>query len=335
MNYIMNYITDYITNYKIEEFPIEILVQILKYIDLRALSKLTCCNKLMYKTISNNKWVFVDNLIDSSDLLIPLTKETYFNYKYYVDWSHIILQNEKTGYKIPESVIEWISDTQDLLIISSYQEFSHDLIYKLIDKISCKNLLNNQNLPIDILYSFIDSDTYILTSADWYTIWTKQTVNYEFIIKYEEYIQWHPLCGNKSCVSFEFINRYHSKIIWPEFTKHSINEKILELFVDRLDFISWNNISRNTQLSDEFIKKYLLYLDLGCIFRYQTLSLELLNTLTESFTNDEFVFYFQSICLYQKLTSEFIIKYKDKITIKHLIRNKNIPKAILHSIYGN
>lgn len=319
----------------IEELPIEILIQILKYIDLRALSKLTCTNKLISKIILDNKWFFVDNLtdnlIDSGKLLIPLTKETYFNYKYYVDWSNIILQNEKSGYKIPESVIEWITDTQDLQIISSYQEFSHNLIYKLIDKISFKNLLNNQDLPIDILYSF--NGLYVLNNADWFTIWSKQTVNYDFIVKYEEYIQWHPLCGNKSCVSFEFINKYHSKIIWPEFTKHSINEKILEKFIDRFDFISWNNISRYTQLSDEFIKKYLVYLDLGCIFRYQTLSLELLNTLTESFTNDEFVFYFQSICLYQKLTSEFIIKYKDKITIKHLIRNKNIPKAILHSIY--
>ena len=220
-------------------------------------------------------------------------------------------------------------------MISSYQEFSHNLIYKLINKISCKNLLNNQDLPIDILCLFIDSVN-VFNNADWFTIWSKQTVNFDFIVKYEEYIQWHPLCGNKSCVSFEFINKYHSKIIWPEFTKHSINEKILEKFINHFDFISWNNISRYTQLSDEFIKKYILYLDLGCIFRYQILSSELLNTLTESFTNDEFVFNFrESICLYQKLTSEFIIKYKDKISIKHLIRNKHIPKAILHYIYGN
>ena len=192
-----------------------------------------------------------------------------------------------------------------------------------------------QDLPLDILYLFAESNTYVLNNADWYTIWTKQTVNYDFIVKYEDYIQWHPLCGNKSCVSFKFINSYHSKIIWSEFTKHSINEKILEQFVDRFDFISWNNISRYTQLSDGFIKKYIIYLDLGCIFRYQKLSSELLNTLIESFTNDEFVFYFQSICLYQKLTSQFIIKYKDKIMIKHLIRNKNIPKSILYSIYGD
>lgn len=319
----------------IEEFPIEILVNVLKYIDLRALSKLTCCNKSIRKIISDNKWFFVDNIIDNNILFIPLTRETFYNYKYCVDWSQIILQNEKTGYKIPESVIEWIEDVQDLEIISSYQNFSHGLIYKLINKISCKNLLNNQDLPLDILHWFADSDTYMLNNADWYTIWSKQTINYDFIVKYEDYIQWHPLCGNKSCVSVEFINRYHNKIIWPEFTKHSINEKILERFVDSLDFISWNNISRYTQLSDEFIKKYLIYLDLGCIFRYQILSLELLNTLVESFTNDEFVFYFQSICLYQKLTLEFIKKYKDKIRIKHLIRNKNIPKVILHSIYGD
>jgi hypothetical protein len=175
----------------------------------------------------------------------------------------------------------------------------------------------------------------VLNNADWYAIWTKQTVNYDFIVKYEDYVQWHPLCGNKSCVSFEFITNYSDKIIWPEFTKHSINEKILEKFVNSFDFISWNNISRYTELSDEFIKKYIIYLDLGCIFRYQKLSLELLNRLVESFTNDEFVFYFQSICLYQKLTSEFIIKYKDKINLKHLIRNKNIPKSIIYSIYGD
>ena len=318
-----------------EELPIEILIQILKYINLRTLGKLTCCNKIIYKIISENKWFFVDNFIDNDNLFIPLTKETFNNYRYCVDWSHIILQNEKTGYNIPESVIEWIEDTQDLEIIASYQKFSNNLLYKLINKISFKNLLNTQDLPLDIIYWFVESNTYVLNNANWYAIWSKQTVNYDFIVKYEDYIQWHPLCGNKSCVSFEFINNYHSKIIWQEFTKHSINEKILEQFADRFDFISWNNISRYTQLSNEFINKYIIYLDLGCIFRYQKLSSELLNTLIESFTNDEFVFYFQSICLYQKLTSEFIIKYKDNIMIKHLIRNKNIPKSILYSIYGD
>ena len=322
-------------NSTFKEFPVEIWIHVLKYIDLRSLSNLISCNTWFHNMISNNKWFFVDNLIDNEKLLIPATKETCSNYKYCIDWSHIILQNETNGYKIPESVIEYITDAQDLEIISCYQKFSNNLIYKLINKISCKNLLNNQDLPLDILYLFAESNTYILNNADWYAIWTKQTVDFNFIVQYEDRVQWHPLCGNKSCVSFDFINRYHNKIIWPEFTKHSISEKILEQFIDRFDFISWNNISRYTQLSDNFIKKNLIYLDLGCLFRYQTLSMELLNTLVNSFTIDEFVFYFQSICFYQKLTSEFIIQYKDKIILKHLIRNKNIPKSILHSIYGD
>ena len=122
-----------------EELPIEILIQILKYINLRTLGKLTCCNKLIYKIISENKWFFVDNFIDNDNLLIPLTKETFLNYRYCVDWSHIILQNENIGYNIPESVIEWIEDTRDLEIIASYQKFSNNLLYKLINKVTKKN----------------------------------------------------------------------------------------------------------------------------------------------------------------------------------------------------
>lgn len=320
---------------KFKNYPIEIWIHILQYIDLLTLTKLICCNKYFMELISDRRWFFIDNMIDSGPLLIPMTMETFQNYKYCIDWSHIILQNEKSGKNIPESVIEWITEGQELEMISTYQKFSNKLLYKLINSISCKNLLNNQDLPLDILYWFAESDTYTLTNSDWYAIWSKQKVDYNFIVKYEEYVQWHPLCGNTSCVSFDFINRYHEKIIWQEFTKHSINEKILEKFIGRFDFICWNNISRFTELSNDFIKKNLEYLDLGSVFRYQKLSKDLLNLLVDSFTIDEFVFYFQSVCLYQKLSSDFILKYKDKIVLKHLIRNKNIPKTILSSIYGN
>ena len=83
---------------------------------------------MIYKIISDYKWFFVDNIIENDRLFIPLTKETFYNYKYCIDWSQIILQNEKTGYKIPENVIEWITDVQDLEMISSYQKFSSNFI---------------------------------------------------------------------------------------------------------------------------------------------------------------------------------------------------------------
>lgn len=316
------------------KLPIEIWIQILKYVDLYSLTSLNCSNRMFNKMITKDKWFFVDNMIDSGKLLIPQSKETFHNYKYCIDWSHIILQNENTGVKIPENVIEWIDETNDLLMISTYQKFSKSLIYKLLEKISYKNLINNQDLPLDILYLFADSQTYSLNNTDWYAIWSKQTLNFDFIVKHIEHVQWNPLSSNKTSVSWELINQYHDKIVWQEFTKHSISEKILEGFISYFDFICWNNISRFTELSNDFIKKHLIYLDLGSIFRYQSLSLELLNTLVESFTTDEFIYYFQSILLYQTLSKEFIVQYKDKIVLKYLIRNKKIPRTVIHSIYG-
>ena len=322
----------------VTSLPVEIWIHIFKYIDLPTLSVLNYTNTFFYKIISRDKWFFIDNMNNNFNLNanvhVPLTKETFLNYKYCIDWSQIILKNESTGNKIPENVIEWIEDKQDLEIISTYQKISNNLINKLFNKISYKNLINHQDLPLNILYQIANNDVN-LNNTDWYVIWSKQKIDFNFIVSNINNVQWHPLSGNRHSVSFELINQYYDKIVWQEFTKHSINENILEKFIHKFDFICWNNISRFTELSNNFITKYITYLDLGSVFRYQKLSSELLYNLVDSFTLDEFEYYFQSICLYQKLSSDFIIKYKDKITLKFLIRNRNIPRSVLSFIYEN
>ena len=108
-----------------------------------------------------------------------------------------------------------------------YQKFSESLIRKLFYKLSWKNLLAHQILPVDIIEIIIFDSNRIIDNQDWFNICSKQPITYEFIETYEQKIQWHPVSSNKHCVSFELIDKYYDKLIWQEVTKHGINEHIL------------------------------------------------------------------------------------------------------------
>lgn len=315
-----------IDSYFFCNLPNEILLSIFKYLDVSSLSKLQCTNKIIYKKIKEiNKWYIIDHMINAN-YPIPKTKETFENYKYCIDWKEFILQK----YIIPEDVVEWIDDYGDITIISLYQTFSENLLEKIYYKIPISCLLSNQVLPIDILYNMIESNN--LNATDWYYISSKQKIDLAFIEKYIDKIQWNPLSQNINIVNYNIIEKYHDKLIWQEMTKHGINEYILFNYIKYFDFICWSNISQFSVLSNDFIKTFLSFLDLDIIFRFQRISEELLCSIIQNFINDEY-YYFESIGLNQCLSKDFIIKHKDYLPLKNLIRNKNISRKLLSEIF--
>ena len=312
----------------INNLPNEIISIISKYLNVLSLSKLQCTSKSLYKKIDSiNKWYLIDNMINADYYkLIPKTKETFNNYRFCIDWKELIIQK----CTIMEEIIEWIEDYSDIAIISIYQNFSENLLEKVYNKISYSCLLSHQILPINVLYTIIESNE--LTSTDWYHISLKQKIDLGFIEKYNDKIQWNPLSQNINIVNYKIIEKYHDKLIWQELTKHGINEYILINYICYFDFICWSNISQYSVLSNDFMKMFLSFLDLDIIFRFQRISETFMISIVENFIADE-SYYFESIGLNQCLSKDFITKYKKFLPLKILIRNRNIPRKLLSTIY--
>lgn len=322
----------------LDNLPLDILFHIMKYTNVPTISKMNCVNRHFNQLIDNYIWELVDDLIiDKDTVLIPKTIETFKKYRYLVDWSSIILYNQNTNNTIPEDVIKWIPDKIDLDIICVYQTFSEDLIRHIYLKVSHSSLLSKQILPLDILYSIVDSQNNLgqLSGTDWFNIWQFQKIDIDFIKRYIDNIDWYNVSFNKQLVSYDFIWEFGDNIIWEEFTKHGIHENILVHFIHKFTYISWINISRYTELSHDFMVQYLVYLDMSCILRYQKIAESLLETIISSFDDFDIEFHFQSIGIYQKLSKNFIKKYKEHLPFRTIIRNKNIKRSIIHEIYSN
>jgi hypothetical protein len=323
------------------KLPIEIWIDIFKWLNVKSLSNLTCTNRFLKNLIEPNKWRFIDSFLkhSSSGIYIPSTKETFLNYQFYIDWTDIIIKCKSQGKVIPEHVIKWIDTPYDIEMISYYQKFSDDLVRYYFNKVSWKNLLSNQKVPLDLIDIIIQTH-YVggidwLNYSYWYIIWSKQDINFDFIKKHEAEIQWNPISTNKSAICFELIDLYHEKLIWPEITKHGINEHVIENHLDKMDAFSWRNVSEYTKLSNRFIEKYIDKLDFDRMFRFQDINETLLFNLIESFTDDEILMYQQPIALNQRLSLQFLRRYKSHLPLRLLIRNHKVLRVDLVSVYKN
>ena len=319
------------------KLPIEICFYILQYTDVVTVSKMCCVNRYFNKTISEEIWSVIDRLHVLTDtVLIPVHIETFYKYRYLVDWGHIILYNQNCDKRIPEKVLMWIPDRVDLEMIAVYQNFSDDLIRTLHHKISWSTLLEKQDVPLDVIRYMVTNQTEnrTLSTSDWYNIWSYQRIDYKFFVENLENVQWHPISSNKEIISFEFIEHFGDNIVWHEFTKHSIHENVLQRFIHKFDFICWNNISRYTDLSEQFINTYYDFLDIGSILRYQTLSMTLIRSIVNSLSPSSLDFYLPTIGIYQDISKEFILEYKEYLPMRTMIKNKTVPRTIIHEIYG-
>jgi hypothetical protein len=321
--------------------PNEIWYNIIKWFDIVTLSEFTRVNKSLNNLVNENLWLLVDNLHRiTNTILIPKTIFTFNKYRYLIDWNTIVLYNQQHNKIIPEETITWIPDIQDLEMICIYQTFSENLVRMIYPRISWPNLLSKQTVPLDIINIMIDgqSDYWELSISDWYNIWLYQPIDYDFIVNNIDNVQWHPLSSNKNAVSYQTINRFGNNIIWQEFTKHSLHEDVLEYFIEKFDFVCWSNISRYTNMSASFMKKHIKFLDIGSIIRYQTIPEWLLNEIIQQlrpFEDFDLNFYMPSIATYQNISKKFILRYKNYIPLKTIVRNTKISRSLIHELYSN
>lgn len=305
------------------KLPVEIWFIILKNVSFRDLSSLMCVNKYLYNLIQQNKWRLVDNLSDVSFNIIPKTKQTFMNFKYSIDWVSMILDNKQNKNYIPDYVIEWIEDRQILEYMCIYQTFSEETIRRVFDKINWQLLLLYQKkIPLYLINYIVE--TYEISFENWNLIWLNENLDLNFITKYIDNVRWHVISSNKEIISFNLIEKYGDRLILHEITKHGINERIITHYLSKMDMICWTNVSQFTKLSMDFIKKYIDKLNLQFILNYQEIDEGFLESLIEKLSGLEETMFFQSVALNQKLSYNFISKYKNHLCIQNLIRNKKI-----------
>lgn len=316
------------------KIPIEIWFDICKYVSIYEISNLMCINTRISNIIKQNKWSFIDNIYNkiSSTTIIPKTPETFNNFRFCIDWCNIILNNPNRRDIIPNEVIQWIEDRQDLEYICIYQDLSETTIRKCFNKINWRLLLHYQTLPVDLI-EFI-TETYDLSNSDWNLIWLNPNINLEFLVKYIDHAQWHVISANKNLISFKLIEKYGNRLSLHELTKHGVNENIIKYYLPKMDIICWINVSQFTKLSMTFIKEHIDQLNLQFILNCQEIDESYLEDIIKNRLDDNnYTMCFQAISLNQKLSSDFIKKYKDDLYLKNLIRNKRISRKDLSVIF--
>lgn len=312
--------------------PVEIWFDIIKYLSIIDISHLSCINKHMNNLIKENKWSFIDIIYNPDNIIIPKTSETFQNFRFCIDWCHIILSNPNNKDIIPNEIIEWINDRQDLEYICIYQNLSENTIRNCFNKIHWRLLLTYQTLPVDLIEIIIES--YDLSNSDWNLIWLNPNITVDFVTKNIDHAQWHIISANKKLITLELIQKYGNRLSLHELTKHGINEKIIDYYLPRMDIICWINVSQFTKLSMDFIKTHIDKLNLQFIVNCQEIEESYLEEIIKNRLDDNnYTMFFQAISLNQKLSYDFIKKYKNDLFLKNLIRNKWISRKDLHALF--
>ena len=155
----------------LDKIPIELWTNIFKYSNVSTISKCNCLNRYFNNIIDNNLWMLIDNLYNFTDsILIPKTINTFYKYRYLVDWGDIILYNQQFDLTIPEDVILWIPDNVDLEAVVLYQSLSENVIRHIYHRVSWSTLLANQHVPLDIIYGIIQDTSMHMNNEYWLKI---------------------------------------------------------------------------------------------------------------------------------------------------------------------
>lgn len=317
------------------KIPVELWFDITRYLSIIDISHLSCINKHFSILIKKNKWSFIDIIYQdtSNYTIIPKTPETFQNFRFCIDWCNIILNNPTKKEIIPSEIIEWMEDRQDLEYICIYQTLSENTIRNSFNKIHWRLLLTYQILPFDLIEIIVDS--YDLSNSDWNLIWLNPNITLDFITKNIDHAQWHIISANKELISLELIQKYGNRLSLHELTKHGINEQIIEYYLPKMDIICWINVSQFTKLSMDFIKTHIDKLNLQFIINCQEIKESYLEEIIQKRLDDNnHTMFFQAISLNQKLSYDFIKKYKNHLFLKNLIRNKWISRKDLQGNFS-
>jgi hypothetical protein len=116
----------------------------------------------------------------------------------------------------------------------------------------------------------------------------------DFCDMFKDYLDWSLISCSKN-LSHEFIRRFKDELDWKELSCQYLPEDLIEEFKDEVD---WHEIS-GQGLSEEFITKF----------------------------NDEL--HWSVVSRYQKLSKEFIIKFKPFIMFESIIYNLTVTEELI------
>jgi hypothetical protein len=314
----------------------DLWVEILKFTDVGTLGCFARVCTCFSEMIREYKWDVIDKIEERQGptCLIPNTKETYENYRYVIDWAMLVYKQKK---HIPEKVIEELCDELDMGLVSIFQRFSEDLLRKIHDKIPFTTMLLHQKVPIDLLEELIEQNRDGIDRIQWNHICRYQPLTMDFIIRNEANIDWFILSENKNALTCDLIDTFSDRLLWPELTKHGLNEKLIEMRLQRgggLDYFSWVNVASVSCLSVSFIRKHHKSMPLSTLFHSQKLDETMIEYLVSTVSDHEMDEIWRKIASHQHLSEAFIKRYKDKLQVHLLVRNSKVKRKALKNVYG-
>ncbi|NDG32040.1 hypothetical protein EB118_18440, partial [bacterium] len=252
----------------------DVIIRILQYTNLPTLSAFACVSKATYACVQTHKWDIIDHFDHTN--YIPNTHETNINYYLAIDWTTILIKN-----KVPQSVLSTVLlDIQDIHIACIHQTLPEDVIRLHLHNLDHSALLCHQQLPLDIVEWIINNK--MMNNSDWNALFrTQKCVNVALIQKYRHFVNWRSVSCNKYLCG-DVITEFYHNLIWPEVTKNGVNQHVLEQVIDLLDPISWTNVSWFSQLSHEFIHKYLALLDIRVILHTQDVPEDIIDSIVHT-----------------------------------------------------
>lgn len=198
----------------ISDLPVEILCNILKYTDIKTISKMMCINKNFRNFIKYHKWYLISQLpyfklINKTRelLLLPKTKETFYEYESLINFRFICY-----NFKIPEIIIPLFHDKLDMFILVKKQRLSNEFLKKHYSLFDLSDLFIHQIIDNDLLEDIIYNNK--ISSADWTIICLHQKLSFKFIKDFEFFIDWESLSLNKESLTHEVLSYYNNKLNW-------------------------------------------------------------------------------------------------------------------------
>jgi len=278
--------------------------------------------------------------------IYPRNIETYNKYKYIIDLTSIIkdypnkISNDFKMYIIDNELVHLDLVFNRKLENNIFEKYYKKYVYEngYINYNKLMKIVQKQDISIYILEELITDASLNTSIVDistiWNDIWKYQIINKNFIDKYIEKVNWFLLSENKKSImnDINIIHTYYDKIFWPAISKWSISEKIIEKYISYIDNISWMTIAEYSNLSINFIKNNINNLGISRILHCQDIPEYYINELINMGKIKEE--YWSEISEHQKLSFNFIEKYKDKLILHLLARNPKIERHIIYKIYN-
>lgn len=159
---------------------------------------------------------------------------------------------------LSEDFIRRYQDKLNWRVISECQTLSEDFIREFKDKVRWDSISWRQILSEDFIKEFIDK-------LDPYLVCRDQKLSEDFLWQYVDWVNWQSIHNQE--LSNDFIKTFFDKIDKNDHANLVYKQELSMEVIEKLDKrkVSWKDISRNQNLTEEFIEKYINKLDIHCL----------------------------------------------------------------------